>query len=484
MSTPRFPLPVNQLAVQQAVLEDLPSPAPCPLPVPDPTRAFWLSPDANPLATEGSTGPITDDADVVIVGSGLTGVGAAYHLAELLKDRPTKVVILEARDFCSGATGRNGGHLTANPFHEFVERSTRHSTSAAVKAVAIEEYTVSSLLDIIAKHDLAGYVDLVQGGRITLLVSDEEFADAKRDFDAASSAGVDLSQIAWLTADEVAKTFGVPHPAIQTPGNNLWPLKLVTKLYGLAKSRSPNFSLALHTHTPATAITPSTSGPRRWAVHTPRGIVHTTHVLHATNAYASHLLPNLASAITPTRAQVIATREHGDRIGQERMEAWSANQGFEYWFPRPRQEGEESGPLIILGGGREVASPEYEFGVADDSTVNEKVGKALRSVLPGVFGGASSEWKTEQEWTGIMGFTKLGDPFVGPVLDASGNEAPYEGQFIAAGYTGHGMPRAFACAEVVSQLIAQKLTESSEEWKAPDWLPEHYLTWNRIHRVV
>ena len=59
-----------------------------------------------------------------------------------------------------------------------------------------------------------------------------------------------------------------------------------------------------------------------------------------------------------------------------------------------------------------------------------------------------------------MGFTKLGDPFVGifhyilstidvmeqvgPVVDPSGLRPHFEGQYISAGYCGHGMPRAYA----------------------------------------
>lgn len=80
-----------------------------PLPVPHPTQSFWLSPNANPLAKAGSTGPLTSDADICIIGSGITGVSAAYHLTRLLAAqravslpdaRPLKIVILEARDFC------------------------------------------------------------------------------------------------------------------------------------------------------------------------------------------------------------------------------------------------------------------------------------------------------------------------------------------------------------------------------------------------
>ena len=72
------------------------------------TRSFWMAggPVVNPLAHEGSSGPLTTDADVCIIGSGITGVSVAYHLAEVLKkddglrSDPLSVVILEARDFC------------------------------------------------------------------------------------------------------------------------------------------------------------------------------------------------------------------------------------------------------------------------------------------------------------------------------------------------------------------------------------------------
>lgn len=84
-----------------------------PLPVESPTKSFWLdTPGANPLAEQGSTGELTRDADVCVVGSGITGVSAAWHLSKLLGNstarndsgeevqRQRSVVILEARRFC------------------------------------------------------------------------------------------------------------------------------------------------------------------------------------------------------------------------------------------------------------------------------------------------------------------------------------------------------------------------------------------------
>lgn len=73
------------------------------LPVANSTLSFWLrGPNVKPEPAHGSEGPLTTDADVCIVGSGITGTSAAYHLSNALADsgKPVKVVILEAREFC------------------------------------------------------------------------------------------------------------------------------------------------------------------------------------------------------------------------------------------------------------------------------------------------------------------------------------------------------------------------------------------------
>jgi hypothetical protein len=82
-------------------LDEYPAPS---LPVSNATLSFWAySVGANPLATHGSEGPLTSDADICIIGSGITGTSAAHVLSKSeFKDigRKLNVVMLEARDFC------------------------------------------------------------------------------------------------------------------------------------------------------------------------------------------------------------------------------------------------------------------------------------------------------------------------------------------------------------------------------------------------
>ncbi|KAL1678364.1 FAD dependent oxidoreductase [Schizophyllum commune] len=478
---------------------------PAGLPYPNPSKSFWIdsSPDANPLAREGSEGELTFDSDVCIIGSGMTGVSAAYALS---KQTPgLKVVILEARDFCAGATGRNGGHLTPALVEGFTSTQDKYGTEQTLKSYALENYTATEIVKVIREHGLEEAVDLVEGGHISLLITEKEVEVAKAEIAAAEKAGQDLSAVTWINAEEMEKTYGASYPGIRIPAHNLWPLKFVTQLYHLA---SQNLNLTLHTRTPVNTITAITTSSnvnsdRRWSLSTPRGAVTCNYVLHATNAYASHLLPHLAgpAGIVPARGQVAALRAAAP-LEELSTVSWDGNEGFEYWFPRPVRGKDTTNatfsssitsssnttspsnpthPLVIVGGGREAAAPTYETGVEDDSAVNPSVSRVLRDFLPEVFPGKYEKGREfEMEWTGIMGFTRLGVPFVGPVLDktkGSTDTETYQGQYISAGYTGHGMPKAYACAEAAASMIAADI--KNETWKQPEWLPDRYLTWKR-----
>ena len=76
------------------------------IPVKHPTLAFWMVPATTiPLDPPMA---LPDYAEVVVIGSGITGTSFAY--AALAQESTLNIVMLEARDVCSGATGRY--HLT------------------------------------------------------------------------------------------------------------------------------------------------------------------------------------------------------------------------------------------------------------------------------------------------------------------------------------------------------------------------------------
>lgn len=79
------------------------------LPVPNPTNPYWLQPPHSLSGTQSATLPST--TDIIVIGSGITASSAARTLLE--NHSTCHVTVLEARTLCSGATGRNGGHLVA-----------------------------------------------------------------------------------------------------------------------------------------------------------------------------------------------------------------------------------------------------------------------------------------------------------------------------------------------------------------------------------
>ncbi|KAF8966785.1 FAD dependent oxidoreductase-domain-containing protein [Flammula alnicola] len=556
------------------------------LPVDSPTKSFWLdTPGANPLAETGSTGELTRGADVCIIGGGMTGVSAAWHLSKLLheevlesegdKQKPS-VVILEARQFCSGATGRNGGHLTRNVFSSFLSRQAAYNTSEAIKSYLIEKYTAEALLQFITDRHLEDEVDLVEGGHVTIFRTEEEESDARKDYEAAKAAGLDAGGdmgVKWIGNEELTEKYGLDpklnYTGVFFVGHNLWPCKLVTKLFQDAQSSPNNVDVSLHTKTPITGIsrrhifdegdtqpvqtayasdqvpisTQTEHNRRRWTLDTPRGRIGCTYVIHATNGYAGHLLPFLSGidppetcpapsdvasgsnggrppppgeehppvplphphpdrpdaehpfprgvyGITPTRGQVGAVRASVGPSELGWLNSWDGGGGgWEYWFPRYQDTnalaaangigaGVDMNSSSSSGGSKRIRGGRLEMGIADDSVLNQRVSTALREFLPRFFPGQFAPLSTEEEeaaeviqplggedpwemeWTGIMGFTKTGDPFVGPVVpfpDSFGSETvsenEYEGQYIAAGYTGHGMPRAYAWHVFVTSLL-------------------------------
>jgi hypothetical protein len=85
------------------------------LPVPNHTLSYWRS-ELHPIDSYCSSEDLPSSCDIAIIGAGMTGVSTAYHLSRLHAANPSvqkpSIVILDAREVCSGATGRNGVELT------------------------------------------------------------------------------------------------------------------------------------------------------------------------------------------------------------------------------------------------------------------------------------------------------------------------------------------------------------------------------------
>lgn len=79
---------------------------PAGLPVANSSKSFWHSEPNEFLTGHRTTDNLPAYADVVIIGSGITGTSAARYLCNDERVKDAQIVMLEAREACWGATGR------------------------------------------------------------------------------------------------------------------------------------------------------------------------------------------------------------------------------------------------------------------------------------------------------------------------------------------------------------------------------------------
>jgi len=149
--------------------------------------SFWhdsLGPDAlvprAPLA--GDT-----DADIAIVGAGLTGLWTAWYL--LQRDPALKIVILEREVAGFGASGRNGGWCSALFPRSTASLKRAHGLDAAL---AMRRAMVATVDEVQRAASAAGVdADYAKGGTIAYARSAVQLAAARAEVDEAGEYGVD-----------------------------------------------------------------------------------------------------------------------------------------------------------------------------------------------------------------------------------------------------------------------------------------------------
>ena len=319
----------------------------------------------------------------------------------------------------------------------------------------------------------------MKGGGCHAYFSQQYFEEAKTSVAELQIRRPDLAAQVKVVTDklELAR-LRIPNAVgaiVQIHAARLWPYKLVSwileSLINKEKCR-----LNLQTGTPVLSLSPPSSTERSWTVRTCRGTVLATHVLLATNGYTSHLLPQLSSIIVPVKGQMSALVPPPAFLTKPLQHTYSflgvngASRGQDdYLAQQPISTDEDSEAArgqLMFGGGRQLAKHQG-VGIDNDNVLDKPVANYLRTKLhefmdtkEGILDYSSGEPSTESKldavsgWTGIMGHSCDGAPWVGAVPDSPG-------LWISAGFTGHGMPNAPLSAQYVARLILDALIFSS-----------------------
>ncbi|EFX05502.1 FAD dependent oxidoreductase superfamily [Grosmannia clavigera kw1407] len=431
------------------------------LPIDNPTKSYWIEAAASPLRSFQSAATLPATTDLVIVGSGYTGASAAYwvhkHTAAL--GTTPQMVMLEARDVCGGATGRNGGQLRPHAYSRYPAWSARFGAAGALALIQHEMAHLAAFRALLDAEGIADETCLRLGETFDAAMTVEAWTRLRGAFDAfVRDHGRDgdiIRECRLIDDPTEAEAFTQMKGclgAIVHPAGQIWPYKLVHALLRIVLATG---RLQLHANTPVASVSAQRDSDGFLTVTTPRGSIRARAVLHATNRWASHLLPEFDRLVFPCLCTVAAVQAPAGFIRNTGAQHWDGEvNNYHNQLPPPYN-------VIVVGGAKAVCAHYPHAWLRSDDESRQ---------LPGVPSFYKTwpkndlvDWPALSEetplglpddqggvWTGVESASIDSFPFVGPLPQKPGH-------FVAAGFAGHGMPRILLSTAHITPLILADL---------------------------
>jgi glycine/D-amino acid oxidase-like deaminating enzyme len=403
--------------------------------------------------------PGSTEADVCIVGAGYTGLWTAYYLNRA--DPGLRIVVLEANFAGFGASGRNGGWVTATLPGSRARYARR---SQGVRGVRELERQLRETIDEVARVcDVEGIdAGLVKGGTLTVATSAAQDTRLRQRLDRERSWGDGDDIVRYLDQAELAGRLRVAGAggALYSPHcARIQPAGLAA---GLAEVVS-RAGVLLYETTPVTSLS---AGLAR----TPAGQVRAPVILRCTEGFTADI-PGQHRTLLPMNSSMIVTGPLSDEawksIGWDGFETLG-DEAHAYIYAQRTLDGR------IALGGRGIP---YRFGSGTDhdgaiapSTVAQ-LGRILRRMFP-----VAAEAGIDHAWCGVLGVPR--DWCATVSMD------PRTGLGWAGGYSGHGVAAANLAGRTLADLargIPSPLT--TLPWvghRSPRWEPEP-ARWAGVH---
>ncbi|KAF1943335.1 FAD dependent oxidoreductase [Clathrospora elynae] len=429
--------------------------------------SYWLR-TPHKYAKLRSTAILPRECDVAIIGSGMAGVVTAYHILQTSPpDNLPKLVILDARDLCSGATARNGGHAK-------VMTATLAGLPCALRS-QLQDY-VLGVIDAIHRIVDAEDVDC----EFELRRSFDVFLDAgeydgiKRIYEESKTRGERWTKrISLVPEDYVQQVTSIRGAvgAFSVPTASFSPYKFVTGLLEKMMERYPGI-VNVQTNTAVWRI--STDDQECNVLSTGRGQMKAGKLVLATNAYTAGLLPFFSNTIIPYKgmnSHHVPSSPIHPHLNQTynihfAPDASGKTTGVDYLNPRP------SGSIVV-GGGKWFYEPDKEswYNNHNDSESGRfppSVEAHWRSYIGSTFlGWEKSKAEADMIWIGIQALTPDKLPHVGRVPVPFTSSKPK--QWMLAGFNGGGMGLIATAARAVANMVVRDVgfDQVQEEFGLP-----------------
>ena len=432
--------------------------------LPTDIEPFWFR-RGHPLANYRSHEHLPASADVVIIGAGLTGASAAYHLGEAAR-MGTRVVVLDQGDPAGEASGRNGGNFELIPENsvgvyeglasERVAFLRRCYPGLPIEVIQAESERQASLVlglslrnrDLFKRIILDERIDcdFSPRGWLHLASSEEEEQGMCEEVMLAAEHG---QRIELWSRRRIRQETGFENAFLGRfiPDDGTYhPFKYVCGVLNAALRSG----VELYSQVRVCDVVSESAD--RHQVRTDHGMIFARAVIVATNAFTSQLFPELA-AIKPYQCQVQVTEHVPDRV---RGRVVTCEDGPTF-FNQPREGARGGRAPLILGGGpdRPMKSP---FSRRRSPGVHTQLLALRDRFFPDLRGLPPSA-----EWVGPMGFTPDQLPAIGFLRP---------GIVVAAGYNGYG-----GSYTTAGGLAAARMALTGE---VPDWVPEDVFSPRRL----
>lgn len=356
-------------------------------------------------------------ADVCIIGGGITGSSAALHLAE----RGYDVVVLEADDFGSGASGRSGGQVITglSAGVDQVEKTLGPEDARQVWEMTRDAVALTEQL--IHRHGIEcdfrkGYLHAANKPRHI----HEQQALIEH-----MAEQYDYHALRWMPRDEMLHQVVTDRYLGGTWDEDSGHLHPLNYTLGLAAA-AQRAGARMHAHSRVIRCQKNDKqGISR--VHTAEGSVTASFFIYAADAYDTNLIPALSSRMVRVTSHIVSTAQlTSAQLAQsvpDRIAVCDAMYMLDYY--RISQDNR-----LLLGGRQSIGGARQR----------------INDLFP-----ALAEVPLEYYWTGLVGVTADQTPHFG-----------WQGanMLFAQGYSGHGM----ALAGLAGQLLAETVSGQAERF--------------------
>lgn len=386
--------------------------------------------------------------DVCIIGAGYTGLWTAYYLAK--HDPSLRIAVVEQHFAGFGASGRNGGWLTAAlPGSRAVLNQVRGIDGTK----ALEQHLrdqVDEVIRVAAAEKIDA--DIVKGGELRVATSAPQLGRLERSFASEQAWGTPGEK--WLEESELDARLRLDGSlaAIWTPHcARIHPVKLVS---GLAETVE-RLGVTIYEDSPVESVEDGFA-------RTADGTVRASSVLRCTEGFTADF-PGERRTWLPMNSSMVVTSpltaEQWEHIGWDGYEVLG-DEAHAYIYAQRTADGR------IAIGGRGVP---YKFGSKLDdfgdtpAVTVEQLRASLESLFPELRGIG-----LDHAWSGVLGVPR----------DWTATVTYHAGFGYAGGYVGHGVTSSALAGRTLADLVLDRDTErTSLPWvqrKVRKWEPEPF----------